>query len=73
MTIEQRVATTIEAWTPREPKSESLVHLETFYAQMKEKGLIRRNEYTLPPLDTVGREAYAGTQLRITQAARTRG
>jgi hypothetical protein len=29
--------------------------LSVFYAKMKELGLVRKQEYTIPPLDTTGR------------------
>lgn len=64
MTIEQRILTVLEEWRSSGKRPESLLHLEEFYARMKEKGLIRRNEYTIPPLDTVGREAYAESRAR---------
>ncbi len=73
MTIEQRILTVLEEWGSRERKAQSLLHLEEFYVRMKEKGLIRKNEYTIPPLDTVGRGAYAEAQLRNAEETRTRG
>lgn len=29
--------------------------LSAFYSKMKELGLVRKQEYTIPPLDTTGR------------------
>ena len=58
MTIERQIQDLLNASEPREPKSESLARLEEFYERMKERGLIRKNEYSIPALDTVGRGAY---------------
>ena len=58
MNIKNRVLEALEARPPRGHKPDSLVRLETFYARMKEKGLIRRNEYAFPPLDTLGRAEH---------------
>jgi hypothetical protein len=34
------------------------VKLQEFYVEMKNKGLVRKQEYNLPPLDTIGRSIY---------------
>ena len=38
--------------------------LRDFYERMKAAGLVRRNEYALPLLDTVGRGANRQSRLR---------
>lgn len=35
-----------------------LVKLQKFYDEMEGKGLIRKQTYTLPQLDTIGRSIY---------------
>lgn len=73
MTIEERILTTLAGQGSHERRPASLLRLEAFYTRMKEKGLIRRSEYSIPPLDTVGREAYAETQSRAVEQVRSRG
>ena len=47
-----------------EEKKESLrdnkeyVRLRDFYTEMQELGVAKKNEYNLPPLDTIGRKLY---------------
>lgn len=36
--------------------------LQAFYTRMKEAGLLVKQEYELPPLDTVGRSVYRITK-----------
>jgi len=39
----------------RESKGDTaLLELQKFYEEMKKRGLVMKQEYTLPPLDTVG-------------------
>ena len=37
-----------------------LKKLSEFYEQMKKSGAVLKKGYTLPPLDTIGRELYTG-------------
>ncbi len=37
-----------------------LKKLSEFYEQMKKNGAVLKKGYTLPPLDTIGRELYTG-------------
>jgi hypothetical protein len=38
---------------------DDFVRLSAFYDEMKRLGLIRKNEYDLPLIDTVGRTLYS--------------
>ena len=64
MTIERQIQDLLKTSISREPKSESLARLEEFYNRMKDRGLIRKHEYSIPPLDTVGRGAYVESRAR---------
>ena len=64
MTIERRIRDLINATESRESQ-QSLVRLKEFYDRMKERGLIRKNEYSIPPLDTVGKGAYVESRARL--------
>lgn len=72
MTIEQRIREILSEWELREARPEGLRRLQEFYSSMKEKGLIRKNEYSIPPLDTVGRGANTETQSRANERRVTR-
>jgi len=36
--------------------------LNDFYKKMKESGIAKKQEYSLPPIDTVGRDLYQKMQ-----------
>lgn len=57
MTLEEGIRDLIRGRGQKAAKSASLERLEAFYVRMKSRGLLRRAEYALPPLDTVGRGA----------------
>jgi len=39
-------------------------HLREFYEQKKKEGAVIKPEYTLPPIDTVGRSFYSAVHRR---------
>jgi hypothetical protein len=50
-------------------KNDALEQLQRFYKEKIEQGAVIRKGYTLPPLDTVGREAYVSLLIgRSTQS-----
>lgn len=50
--------------------SPKFAEIQEFYIDMEQKGLVVRQEYRLPPLDTIGRNIYHQTNL--TQGATKR-
>lgn len=38
--------------------NEEYVRLRDFYIEMQELGIVKKAEYDLPPLDTIGRRLY---------------
>lgn len=40
----------------------NFVNLKEFYEEMKSSGVATRQEYSLPPLDTVGQQLYHAQQ-----------
>lgn len=55
MTIEDRVKKALEEQEEKREGTESFKNLRDFYAHMKDGGFVIQQEYTLPPVDTVGR------------------
>lgn len=53
MTIEERINQALAERTV--PTDASFERLQQYYEEKKAEGLIRKQEYTLPPMDTVGR------------------
>jgi hypothetical protein len=41
-----------------EPANPDFERLRQFYEEKKKEGLVRKQEYTLPPMDTVGRTSF---------------
>jgi hypothetical protein len=57
MTIEDRVREVLAEEKERE-KTHDFQNLREFYEAMKKEGLVLKQEYTLPPVDTIGRSLY---------------
>lgn len=57
MAIEDRVREVLAEEKERE-KTPSFQNLREFYEAMKKEGLVIKQEYTLPPVDTIGRSLY---------------
>lgn len=57
MSIEERIKEVLVGEKERE-KSTNFKTLREFYETMKREGLVIKQEYTLPPVDTVGRSLY---------------
>ncbi len=56
MTIEERMKQVLAEH--EEPMTPDFARLHEFYEEKKKEGLIRKQEYTLPPMDTVGRTSF---------------
>ena len=54
MTIEEKMKQVL-ADNPRPTTTPDFERLREFYEEKKKEGLVRKQEYTLPPMDTVGR------------------
>lgn len=55
MTLQEQVNSTLESARSSFEDDSRLVRLEEFYREMQRKGLIQRQKYSLPPVDTIGR------------------
>ncbi len=58
MTIVEEVKKEIEEKKETLKNNKEYVRLRDFYIEMQELGVAKKNEYTLPPLDTIGRKLY---------------
>lgn len=54
----KQVQETIRAFEQQANGNPELVKLQEFYLDMQRKGLVRKREYDLPLVDTIGRELY---------------
>lgn len=59
MSIEESVKKVLKDDGKEREKSENFRNLRDFYQQMKDEGLVIQQDYTLPPIDTIGRSFYA--------------
>lgn len=57
MTIEEKVKEVLAEEKERE-KNPNFQNLRDFYETMKKEGLVVKQEYTLPPVDTIGRSLH---------------
>jgi hypothetical protein len=60
MTIEETMKQVLEKYSG--PNSSDFQRLREFYEEKKKEGLVRKQEYTIPPIDTVGRTLYTRHQ-----------
>ena len=58
MAIVQQVKHTIEREESSFQSQQSYTNLRGFYEDMLRKGLVRKNEYDLPLVDTIGKTTY---------------
>ncbi len=56
MTIEEKMQQVLAE--NREPNNPGFQRLRDFYEEKKKEGLVTKQEYTIPPIDTVGRAFY---------------
>jgi hypothetical protein len=56
MTIEEKMKQVLEKY--KGPDSPDFQSLRDFYEEKKKEGLVRKQEYNIPPMDTVGRVLY---------------
>ena len=58
MSIAEKVKQTVEASSPEITKQAEFVKLRDFYTEMQQAGVAQKQEYSLPPLDTIGRRLH---------------
>lgn len=58
MSTVNEVRETLEQHGEHLARDPQFCELQEFYQEMVKDGLVLRQEYSLPPLDTVGREIY---------------
>ncbi len=66
MPIEERVSIVLAEETERE-KNSDFRNLRDFYEGLKREGWVVKQEYSLPPVDTVGRSLYLGLSRQGTE------
>lgn len=52
--IVERVQKELEKWQSNFSQDQKFQELQRFYLEMKAKGIAKKQEYTLPQLDTIG-------------------
>lgn len=62
MDIRKRVEEVLDVRPEQGLNSTTINSLEEFYKRMLEAGIAKKAEYTLPPLDTIGRRLHAETK-----------
>lgn len=62
MTIKEELSGVIAETAKRFRDDPKFVELEKFYAEMKLRGLVKKQEYSLPPIDTVGHSTFLSDQ-----------
>jgi len=55
MSLIDQVKKTVEEQDEAKKGNSEYRELSAFYAKMKELGLVQKQEYSIPPLDTTGR------------------
>ncbi len=58
MTIVEEIQKEIEQKKKILEENKEYVRLRDFYNEMQELGIAKKSEYSLPPLDTIGRQFY---------------
>ena len=58
MTIEKKMKEVLAQPNPSGPDNPEFQRLREFYEQKKKEGVVKKQEYDLPPLDTIGRSLY---------------
>ncbi len=58
MAIVEEIQKEIEERKESLKNNEEYVRLRDFYTEMQELGIVKKAEYDLPPLDTIGRRLY---------------
>lgn len=56
MTLTKQVEEIVESNTSQQGRDGELQKLADFYEQKKKEGVVKKPRYTLPQLDTIGRE-----------------
>ncbi len=56
MSIEEKVKQALAG--SEGPKGPDFQRLRDFYEEKKKEGVIKKQEYTIPPMDTIGRVLY---------------
>ncbi len=61
MTLVEKVQKVLDA-PPRTAAPDELRRLSEFYAEMTRLGLVKKQEYNLPLIDTIGRSVLRGSR-----------
>lgn len=56
MSIVKRIQKAVNS--EKEKQTPEVNHLNEYYEQIKKLGLVKKQQYNLPPLDTVGKRLY---------------
>jgi len=59
MTIEDKMKQALAQSEQKGPDNPEFQRLREFYEEKKREGVVKKQEYTLPQIDTVGRIFYA--------------
>ena len=57
--VQDRISGTLQQLRKDRGQDKSLLELESFFKEMTDAGLVRKQEYGLPQVDTVGKSAYS--------------
>ena len=68
MNILQQMNQAVDHELQRLAGNEEFERLRQFYEEKREQGVAIRQEYTLPQLDTVGRDVYVGFHANLTDS-----
>lgn len=64
MSLEEKMKEVLNEERDRE-KNPNFKNLRDFYCQMKKEGVAIKQDYTLPPVDTIGREYYRSIENKV--------
>jgi len=67
MSLTDQVQQVIEAGPPKTVETPEFAKLRDFYVEMQRLGIATKQEYNLPPLDTVGRRLHELTQIKVSR------
>ncbi|HEV2468084.1 MAG TPA: hypothetical protein VGS78_02740 [Candidatus Sulfotelmatobacter sp.] len=62
MTIEEKMKQVLARAEHVGPDNPDFHRLREFYEEKKKEGVVKKQEYTIPPIDTVGRIFYSKCQ-----------
>lgn len=65
MSITEQVHKAVQCDSTKMAENTDFTKLRDFYAEMQRLGIATKQEYSLPPLDTVGRRVHQLTQAKM--------